>query len=323
MVVSPEKVMIIEEITKILTEAIGDIKIENILEKSGTLYVMAEVQSKIEDNLANEIEKDIANRIKAPVKLCLTYTKKNNSGKKNLNKKKKIEGVENVIIICSGKGGVGKSTISAHIAYYLMEAGYKVGLFDSDIYGPSIPKIFDIKSQVEIDSGKFIPHERFGIKLMSMGFIIEADDALVWRGPMVTKTLNQMLLQTDWGKLDYLIIDTPPGTGDVHLSLAENYEIDGAIIVSSPQTLAIVNSHRSLDMLQKLDIKLFGVVENMAYIENSDGSKNYIFGKGNLEKYANDRSLPILATLPLIPEISNCKIVTSLGRFFEKLIKTL
>ena len=311
--------MIADQIAESLTKAIPNVKIDSLLEKNGILYVMAEVQSKVDDSIASAIEEDIIDKVKIPIKLCLTYNKKKELEKK----KRRIPGPKKIIIVCSGKGGVGKSTVSAHLAYYLTEAGYRVGLFDSDIYGPSIHKIFEINSEVEINDGKFIPHEMLGIKLMSMGFIIQADDALVWRGPMVTKTLNQMLLQTDWQELDYLIIDTPPGTGDVHLTLAENYEIDGAILVSSPQTLAIANSHRSLDMLQKLNINLLGIVENMAYITNADGSINYIFGQGNIERYSQERELPILATFPLIQEISNCVIVKGLDGLFSNIIKNL
>lgn len=310
-----------EQIIKIINKYLHNAILDSLLDRDGALYIMVNVQSKVDDILSNTIKQELITELHIPIKLCFT---ENKSTKKRPTKAKhKITGVKKVIMICSGKGGVGKSTISSHLAYYLQSSGYRVGLFDSDIYGPSMQKIFNIDKELDIKNGKFIPHEKFGIKLMSMGFIVQSHDALVWRGPMVTKTLNQMLLQTDWndGKydLDYLIIDTPPGTGDVHLSLAENYEIDGAIIVSTPQSLAIANAHRSVDMLQKLNIKLIGVIENMAFLIEKDGSKNYIFGKNNVSKYAHNMNLKLLATIPVISEISTSNIfnVDEYLRYFD------
>ena len=320
-----------EIIKKVINYHLTDGILEGVLERDGSIYVMVEVQSKIDEELSNTIEKELIDQLKVPIKLCFTQTKVER--KRSAKVKKKIDGVKKVIMICSGKGGVGKSTISSYLAYYLGLSGYKVGLLDSDIYGPSIHRIFGIDDEIQIRDGKFIPHERFGVKLMSMGFIVKSDDALVWRGPMVTKTLNQMLLQTDWqhkkflvkSPLDYLIIDTPPGTGDVHLSLAENYEIDGAIVVSTPQSLAIANAHRSVDMLQKLGIKLLGIVENMAYITQPDGSKHYIFSEGNIEKYVEEKGLKVLASIPIIPQVSNGEIIDSqiVKNLFRDLIMSL
>lgn len=320
-----------EKIEKILNSQLRHATLDQLVERDGVLYIMVEVQSRVDEKLSNAVEKELIDRLKVPLKLCLTQTKVEKKRQEKV--KKKIPGVKKVIMICSGKGGVGKSTISSYLAYYLGLSGYKVGLFDSDIYGPSVQKIFGVDAEVEIKDGKFFPHEKFGVKLMSMGFIVKSDDALVWRGPMVTKTLNQMLLQTDWqyrkmlikSDLDYLIIDTPPGTGDVHLSLAENYEIDGAIVVSTPQNLAIANAHRSVDMLQKLGIKLLGIVENMAYILGRGGSEEYIFGEGNVKTYAAERGLSLLSSIPIIPEVSIGNIIGSdiLKDKFKDLIKVL
>ena len=318
-----------EQIKKIINFHLRNAILDGILERDGALYIMVEVQSRVDEKLSNVVEKELIDQLKLPIKLCLTQTKVEKKRPEKV--KKKIPGVKKVIMVCSGKGGVGKSTISSYLAYYLGLSGYKVGLFDSDIYGPSVQKIFGVDSEVEIKDGTFVPYEKFGVKLMSMGFIVKSDDALVWRGPMVTKTLNQMLLQTDWqyrkmlikSDLDYLIIDTPPGTGDVHLSLAENYEIDSAIVVSTPQNLAIANAHRSVDMLQKLGIELLGIVENMAYILGKDGSKNYIFGEGNVEKYSAERSLKLLASIPIIPELSTIIDSEILKNKFQDLIKVL
>ncbi len=285
-------------------------KVSEIVEKEGGLYVMVDVDAQVNQKIAQDIEKKILDELNIKTTICFIQNK---ITKKNKKLKQKVAGVKKIILVCSGKGGVGKSSISANIAYYLSLAGYKVGLFDADIYGPSIQKIFGIEEEVKIKDDSFIPHIKMGVKLMSMGFIVKSNDALVWRGPMVTKTLNNMLMHTDWShknvigmksELDYLVIDTPPGTGDVHLSLAENYVIDGAVIVSTPQEIALSNAHRSVDMLKKLNIRVLGMIENMAYLINLDGSKNYIFGTGNVERYANANGLNLLATIPLIPEMS-------------------
>jgi ATP-binding protein involved in chromosome partitioning len=290
--------------------------IDDVIERNGVIYVMIKTSENNNDKLATEIENAILKQLGQKTKVC--FIQQSNQEQKKQEKtqklKKRIQGVKKVILICSGKGGVGKSTISSNIAYHMALAGYKVGLFDSDIYGPSIQKIFGIDDEIKIKDGTFIPHEKFKVKLMSMGFIVQTGDALVWRGPMVSKTLHNMLMHTDWSHknllgiksdLDYLIIDSPPGTGDVHLSLSENYIIDGAVVVSTPQEVALSNAHRSVDMLKKLDVKILGIIENMAYINNPDGSKNYIFGSGNIEKYAIENGLRMLATIPIIPEISS------------------
>ena len=285
-------------------------KVSEIVEKEGGLYLMIDVDAPVSQNIAQDIEKKILDELSIKTTVCFIQNK---ITKKNKKLKQKVSGVRKIILICSGKGGVGKSSISANIAYYLSLSGCKVGLFDADIYGPSVQKIFGIDQEVQIKNDTFIPHEKMGVKLMSMGFIVQSSDALVWRGPMVTKTLNNMLMHTDWShknligiksELDYLVIDTPPGTGDVHLSLAENYVIDGAVVVSTPQDIALSNAHRSVDMLKKLNIRVLGMIENMAYLVNPDGSKNYIFGTGNVEKYTNSNGLNLLATIPLIPEMS-------------------
>ncbi len=234
----------------------------------------------------------------------------------NVRKQKKqriqIPNVKKTIMVCSGKGGVGKSSVSANIAMFLQMAGYNVGLLDADIYGPSIQQIFGITDNPIIQNNVFLPQKKHGINIMSMGFIMNTNDALVWRGPMVTKMLYQLLMGTDWrlvklqlmkSELDFLVIDTPPGTGDVHLSLIENYIIDGAVIVSTPQKLALLNAHKSVDMLHKLNVKILGIIENMSYIV-SDEQKKFIFGEGHVAKYSTEHSIPLLGTIPFIPEMS-------------------
>lgn len=297
-----------ERIQEIIINALNVSKSDiEIVQKDAQYYAMVNVHERIHDENIHRIEELILRETSLHVRICCVQQK----SLKKVKTKKRIPHVKKVIIICSGKGGVGKSTVSSHIAYGLRKHG--IGLFDADIYGPSIQHIFDVKKEIKVANDSFIPNKKHDVKLMSMGFVISSNDALVWRGPMVSKTLHNLLMNTDWRQsnlvgmksdLNYLIIDTPPGTGDVHLSLAENYEIDGAIIVSGPQELAIANAHRSVDMLRKLDIKILGIVENMAYLENENGSKNFIFGEKNVEKYAQENDLLFLSQIPIVPNIN-------------------
>jgi ATP-binding protein involved in chromosome partitioning len=217
---------------------------------------------------------------------------------------KKVAGVQKIIIVASGKGGVGKSTIAFNLAVSLAQMGKKVGIVDVDIYGPSLPSLSGISKKPILENGLMLPHEKFGIKMMSVGFLVGAEDALIWRGPMTTKMLYQLIRLTNWGKLDYLIIDTPPGTGDVHLSLAENYQIDGAIVASSPQGLAVADVKRALTMLGKLNIALIGIVENYSYMLEESGKKNYLFGDASAsKKLAKMFKTKILAQIPINREL--------------------
>lgn len=204
-----------------------------------------------------------------------------------LHKKIHVNNVNKVILIISGKGGVGKSTLATNLALCLAKSGQKVGLLDADVYGPSIPRMFGLTkaNEPKIKDGLFIPLEKYKVNLMSIGFLIEEDIATIWRGPMISKMLHQLLINTMWAKqnlinkvidkvtrnkikpLDWLIIDTPPGTGDVHLSLAEKYHIDGAIVITTPQEVAIADTHKSIDMLKKLNIPIIGMVDNMSYLD--------------------------------------------------------
>ncbi|MDF3047741.1 MAG: antiporter inner rane protein [Candidatus Midichloriaceae bacterium] len=245
---------------------------------------------------------------------------------------KKVAGVEKIIIVASGKGGVGKSTIAFNLAISLAQMGKKVGIVDVDIYGPSLPSLSGISKKPVLENGLMLPHEKFGIKMMSVGFLVGAEDALIWRGPMTTKMLYQLIRLTNWGNLDYLIIDTPPGTGDVHLSLAENYEIDGAIMASSPQGLAVADVKRALTMLKKLDIPLIGIVENYSYILEANGKKNHLFGDSSAsQKLAKAFKTKILAEIPISRELdeanSNARPLTyykpksEISLMFEKICK--
>lgn len=218
-----------------------------------------------------------------------------------------VKGVKKVIVVASGKGGVGKSTIAFNLALALAELGKKVGIVDVDIYGPSLPQLSGIYQKPVIDNDLVIPHSKFGIKLMSVGYLVEPGAALVWRGPMTSKMLFQLIRMTNWGvdgELDYLIVDTPPGTGDVHLSLAENYKIDGAIVVSTPQELATTDAAKGIDMFSKLNIRVLGIVQNMSYFEDLSGEKHYIFGKDGASKLAKKYKLELLADLPISKDLA-------------------
>ncbi len=219
--------------------------------------------------------------------------------------KHKIRSVKKLIIVAAGKGGVGKSTISVLLAKQLQAKNYKVGILDADIYGPSIPTILNItKTILNTENNNFIPIDISGISVMSIGFLLEPQSALVWRGPMLSKALNQLLFSTNWKDLDYLIIDTPPGTGDIHISIIQKCDIDGAIIVTTPDRVAIVDVERAIDLYKKTNIPIYGIIENMSYI-NFGSEKQEIFGTGGAELIARNTGLRILAKLPLIPNLAD------------------
>lgn len=217
-----------------------------------------------------------------------------------------MNNIKNVIIVASGKGGVGKSTITALLAMQLGQKGFRVGILDADISGPSIPTIFGVENEIpdSIDN-KFQPIVKDNIKLISLGFLVQPGAALAWRGPILTKSLNQLLFSTEWGELDYLIIDMPPGTGDIHISLAQRCKINSAIIVSTPDKISIKDVERSIDLYKKLGIKISGIVQNMSYL-SLDSGRISLFGE-DLEDLSSRTGIKIIARLPLIPNLSDNK----------------
>lgn len=223
-----------------------------------------------------------------------------------------LPNVKNIIAIASGKGGVGKSTVTANLAISLAQKGYKVGLVDADIYGPSMPLMFNVEHEkpmpIEKNGRNLIkPVESHGVKLLSIGFFADTDQAVVWRGPMATRALTQLFTEADWGELDFMLIDLPPGTGDIHLSLVQTVPVTGAIIVSTPQKVALIDARKAIGMfsLEQINVPIIGMIENMAYFTPDElpNNKYYIFGQDGLKSLAKENNLPLLGEIPLIQSI--------------------
>lgn len=223
-----------------------------------------------------------------------------------------LPNVKNIIAVFSGKGGVGKSTVATNLAISLAKIGYKVGLLDADIHGPSIPKMFDVEKEmpyVEQQDGKqkIIPIQKYGIKLLSIGFFVEKEKAIIWRGAMASNALKQLITETQWGDLDYFIMDLPPGTGDIHLTLVQTMGITGAVIVTTPQDVALIDAHKGINMFleEKIDVPILGLIENMAYFTPAElpDNKYYLFGKEGGKKLAQKLDIPLLAQIPIVQSI--------------------
>ena len=214
---------------------------------------------------------------------------------------KLVPGVKNIVAVASGKGGVGKSTTAVNLALALAAEGANVGVLDADIYGPSQPMMLGLAGRPESKDGKTLePMEAYGVQAMSIGFLIDADTPMVWRGPMVTQALEQLLKDTNWREIDYLIVDMPPGTGDIQLTLAQKVPVTGAIIVTTPQDIALIDARKGLKMFEKVGVPIVGVVENMSiHICSKCGHAEHIFGEGGAERMCHDYKVPFLGSLPL------------------------
>lgn len=274
---------------------------------------------------------------KAKVKVNI---KVENSGKPEI-KGKAIPGISNIIAVASGKGGVGKSTVTANLAVSLAKMGFKVGLLDADIYGPSMPMMFDVEVErplsVNIDGkSKMKPVENYGVKMLSIGFFTKPSQAVVWRGPMAAKALNQMIFDAAWGELDFLLVDLPPGTGDIHLSIMQSLPITGAVIVSTPQKISLADAKRGVDMFQQesINVPVLGIIENMAYFtpEELPNNKYYIFGQQGAKLLSEDLGVPFLGELPLVQSIREAgdigrpaalQVATPLEAAFEKITQNV
>lgn len=290
--ISPAEKRVIEtEIAKSLEGLVG---IDNIMVK--TTSTQSQDVFKALDNQATSASPAPAATQPAQIK----------AGHGTIDKKKPVPGVGKIIAIGSGKGGVGKSTFTANLAITLSKLGKKVGVIDADIYGPSLPMIFGKRDEKPRSNSekKIIPVEAFGIKFMSFGFFINEGDPVIWRGPMLGGVLNQFLFDVDWTGLDYLLIDLPPGTGDIQLSMIQNAHVDGAIVISTPQDIALLDAKKGAEMFKKLNLPVIGMVENMSsFICTHCGTEHHIFGEGGVEKAVQQLEVPLLGHVPLEIEL--------------------
>ncbi|MDE0986423.1 MAG: Mrp/NBP35 family ATP-binding protein [Schleiferiaceae bacterium] len=269
-----------------------------------------QAKKKLEVDIITAIHNDV--NAEAKIIVHVTVSEKAKEVAANVIKGASIPGVKSIIAIASGKGGVGKSTVTANLAVTLHKMGFKVGLIDADIYGPSAPLMFDIQHAkpltVHVDGKNLMgPVEGYGVKLMSIGFFANTDQAVVWRGPMATKALTQMIHDTHWGELDFLLIDLPPGTGDIHLSMVQNLPVTGAVIVSTPQKVALADARKGVAMfkMEQINVPVLGILENMSYFSPPEHpeKKYYLFGKEGAQKLAKTMEVPFLGELPLIQSI--------------------
>ncbi len=283
------------------------------------------VNTKVESPKAN---KNVENEIDSPDRPKITT------------QAKKIKGVDSIIAISSAKGGVGKSTVTINLAAALAKKGCKVGILDADIYGPSVPTMMDVEGYVPKsikinDKSKIEPVESYDVKIMSIGFFTKLDQAVVWRGPMASKALNQMIFDTHWGELDFLFLDLPPGTGDIHLSLVQSLPITGSIIVSTPQNVALADARRGIKMFQQesISVPILGLIENMAYFKAEDSAtKHYIFGEAGVKYLSKDLNINFLGEIPIFQALreasdfgrpGSLQESTDVSNIFEEISKNM
>jgi len=265
-----------------------------------------QARKKVESEITNCIKQNVSDEAKVKVNVKVIASEKPEI------KGKQLPGMRNIIAISSGKGGVGKSTVTANVAISLSKMGFKVGVLDADVYGPSIPMMFDVEDARPLaenvdGKSKMKPVESYGVKILSLGFFTKPDQAVIWRGPMASKALNQLIFDAAWGELDFLLLDLPPGTGDIHLSIMQALPITGAVVVSTPQNIALADARKGVAMFQQESIKVpvLGIVENMAYFtpEELPENKYYIFGEGGAKNLAKDLDVPFLGELPIVQSI--------------------
>jgi ATP-binding protein involved in chromosome partitioning len=261
-------------------------------------YIMAECKKAVE-SISGVSSVDIIN-----VSGGQSQSTKPNSNMDPWQSQKRINGVKKVIAIASGKGGVGKSTVAVNIACALSKLGLKTGLLDCDIYGPTVPLMMGIRQMPDLNEReRIIPPLSHGVKLMSIGFMVDPDAPIIWRGPMLGKVIQQFLHDVEWGELDFLIVDLPPGTGDAQLSLAQNVPIDGGIIVTTPQEASISIVRKGIGMFEKINVPIIGIIENMSYFTTPNGERIEIFGHGGGLKEAESKNIPFLGQIPIFTEI--------------------
>ncbi|MDR9401503.1 MAG: Mrp/NBP35 family ATP-binding protein [Psychroflexus sp.] len=268
------------------------------------------VKKRAEVDVMKAIHQHVYEKAKVKVNIKVDQPKE----KKQVNeiKGKPIPGIQNIIAVASGKGGVGKSTITTNLAISLAKMNFKVGLLDADIYGPSIPIMLDVADEKPLSvkkngKSKMKPVESYGVKMLSIGFFTKPDQAVIWRGPMASKALNQMIFDADWGELDFLLVDLPPGTGDIHLSIMQSMPITGSVVVSTPQVVALADAKKAVAMFnqESINVPVLGLVENMAYFtpEELPDNKYYIFGEQGAKHLSEDLKVPFLGEIPLVQSL--------------------
>ena len=295
-----------------------------------------QAKKKTEVEILKAIHAEVHQKAKVKVNLKVSVPEKKEA---NEIKGKPIPGIKNIIAVASGKGGVGKSTITANLAVTLAKMGFEVGVLDADIYGPSMPMMFDVENErplsvKENGKQKMKPVENYGVKMLSIGFFTKPDQAVVWRGPMASKALNQMIFDAAWGELDFLLVDLPPGTGDIHLSIMQAMPITGAVVVSTPQNVALADAKKGVAMFQQesINVPVLGIVENMAWFTPAELPENkyYIFGKEGASRLAKDLGVRVLGQVPLVQSIREAGDVgrpaalqegTTLSAAFEELTR--
>lgn len=280
----------------------GDEAVVEVVLHNPAMHIRKRAEADIIKTIHEQISPDA--KVKVNIKL--------ETAEKPEIKGKSIPGITNIIAVSSGKGGVGKSTITANLAVTLANMGFNVGVLDADIYGPSMPIMFDVERErpisIQIDGkSKMKPIESYGVKLLSIGFFTSPEQAVIWRGPMASKALSQMIFDADWGELDFMLIDLPPGTGDIHLSIMQSLPITGAVVVSTPQAVALADAKKGVAMFQQesINVPVLGIIENMAYFtpEELPDNKYYIFGKEGAKNLAEDLNVPFLGEVPIVQGI--------------------
>ena len=279
-----------------------------------------QARKKLEVDIMKIIHDEIYEKAKININTKVESPKANKNGENEIDSPdrpkissqvKKIKGVDSIVAVSSAKGGVGKSTVTINLAVALAKKGCKVGILDADIYGPSVPTMMDVEGytpkSVKIDdNSKIEPVESYNVKIMSIGFFTKLDQAVVWRGPMASKALNQMIFDTHWGELDFLFLDLPPGTGDIHLSLVQSLPITGSVIVSTPQNIALADARRGIKMFQQesISVPILGLIENMAYFKTDDSdTKHYIFGEAGVKYLSKDLNINFLGEIPIFQSL--------------------
>ena len=308
-----------------------------------------QARKKLEVDIMKIIHDDIYEKAKININTKVELPKKNENDENEIDspdrpkissQAKKINGVDSIIAISSAKGGVGKSTVTINIAASLAKKGCKVGILDADIYGPSVPTMMDVEGYVPKsikidDKSKIEPVESYNVKIMSIGFFTKLDQAVVWRGPMASKALNQMIFDTHWGELDFLFLDLPPGTGDIHLSLVQSLPITGSIIVSTPQNVALADARRGIKMFQQdsISVPILGLIENMAYFKTDESdTRHYIFGESGVKYLSKDLNINFLGEIPIFQSLreasdfgrpGSLQESTDVSNIFEEISKNM